>query len=341
MSNFAIIPWSEDFYDDRMFDINPPVNRDYLLEPYLELKQEFERRGHAIHTIDLYNDYDGIDYFLFFRLDWEIVKNIVRYDKSDRMVYCTAEPPSVFRYNSPSGYIILKRIFPYILTWNDDWTDGKSVFKRNTPYWFVDQRIGNYTYKDKKLITCISGNKHSDYPNELYSEREKAISFFETYYPDEFDFYGVGWNESEHPCYKGRIDDKSKCYHQYRYAICYENIEGLRGYITEKILDCLVSGIVPIYAGSKDVADYVPENCFIKLRDFSDYDKLYDYIKNINEEQYNQYLQKADDFLNSSKSDYFSGSRYARYILDAISHEKKNFRSSWIAYKVFKYCYGL
>lgn len=336
MSCFAVIPWSETFSEDRMFNVMAAVNRDNLLEPYLEMKQEFERCGHVIHTIDLFSDYQAVDFFLFFSLDWDIVKKIIHVGKGDRMVYCMAEPPSVYWYNSPKGYRILKYIFPYLLSWNDDWVDNKSVFKRNTPYWFKDQRVGNLPYEKKKLITCISGNKSSTYPGELYSERVRAIDYFEKNHAGDFDLYGTGWNEKEHPCYKGRTANKTEVYHQYRFAICYENIEGLKGYITEKLPDCLVSGIVPIYSGSTDVAAYVPDNCYIRLRDYRDYDSLYEYISGMDEDTYNTYLFNADAFLKSSMADYFSGARYANYILDAVARGKC-FRSSRFAYKVFKY----
>ncbi len=323
-----------------MFNINPPFNRDYLIEPYVEMKKEFEERGNSIHTIDIYDSYDDIDYFLFFSLEWDIYHKVLKNGKDNCMVYCTAEPPSVCKYNSADGYRLLKYIFPYILTWNDDWIDGRSVFKRNTPYWFVDQRTGNLAYSNKKLITCISGNKHSDYPGELYSEREKAISFFEINHPESFDLFGTGWNADIHPCYKGKVDNKADTYHKYRFAICYENIEGLKGYVTEKILDCIVSGIVPIYAGSLNVSDYVPKDSFIMLRDFSGYSELYDYISDVSEDSYYKYLACANTFLQSPKAEYFSGRRYAHYIMDAVSRRKPKFRSSRIAYRLFKLRYS-
>ena len=31
-------------------------------------------------------------------------------------------------------------------------------------------------------------------------------------------------------------------------------MKNVKGYVSEKILDCLVSGIVPIYAGADDIA---------------------------------------------------------------------------------------
>lgn len=341
MSSFAIIPWERRQYNDNVFNINPPYNRDYLIEPYVEMKEEFERRGHVIHTIDVFDSYYDVDFFLFFTVDWEIYHRVVKCGKGNRMVYCTAEPPSVCRYNSPGGYRILKRIFPYILTWNDDWIDGKSIFKRNTPYWFVDQRTGSLTFGQKKLVTCICGNKRSDYPGEMYSERERAINYFEEHHPDDFDLYGTGWDSAKHMCYKGTVDNKALTYHKYRFAICYENIEGLRGYITEKILDCLVSGVVPIYAGSSDIAEYVPKECFISLRDYDGYSELYDYIFGVDEENYMKYLYDAEKFMKSEKSDYFSGRRYADYILNAVSDHKAGYRSSKTAYRLLKLTYGL
>lgn len=339
MCTFAIVPWTIEQYNDNVFNLNPPYNWNCLLEPIVELRDELVGLNHTVHTIDLYRDFTEIDYILFFALNWAEYHNAVQKGMDKKMVYCTAEPPSVFAYNSPEGYRLLKKIFPYILTWNDDWIDNEHIFKRCLPYWFVDRRGHGINFESRKLITCISGNKHSDYPMELYSERERAISFFEKNHPDEFDLYGTGWKSDDHLSYKGVIKDKAHIYHEYRFAICYENIEGMRGYITEKILDCLTSGIVPIYAGAPDICDYVPKECFIYLREYKDYEGLYNYISNIREDEYKLYLKAADEFIHSPMSDHFSGKKYAHYILDAVSHDKSGFKSSKIAYKLFKYKY--
>ncbi len=338
MSNFAIIPWTDTYLNDAIFRSTDSAYINGLLLPYLDLKEEFEKSGHNIHTIDMYSDYNNVDFFLFFTLNWEEYHRIVKLGMSEKMVYCTAEPPSVYKYNSKQGYRILRHIFPYILSWNDEWVDDKNVFKRNMPYHFEDLREGNKKFKEKKLITSISGNKHSNFPGELYSEREHAIAFFEKEHPDEFEFYGTGWSSENHPCYKGKVDDKCVVFHDYRFSLCYENIEGLKGYISEKILDCLVSGIVPIYAGSSDIDKYIPDNCYIKLRDFSSYSQLYDFIHNISSEKYYDYLKNADIFLHSPSADYFSGARYAQYIMNAVKLEKK-YKSSLFYYKLFKYIY--
>lgn len=339
MSTFAIIPWSEEFTNDRMFDVNSSVNRDHLMEPYRDMQLEFERCGHMVHTIDYYKNYEEIDYFLFFTLDWGMYKKLVSQGRDASMVYCTAEPPSVHSWNDKKGYKLLRYIFPYILTWNGDWVDDRSIFRRNIPYFLVDQTEGNLPFTEKKLITFISGNKRSSYKGELYSERERAISFFEKYHPSEFEFYGTGWDENEHLCYKGKCANKAEVFHKYKFAICFENIEGLNGYITEKLLDCLESGIVPIYAGASNVDEIIPKECFIKYRDFSGFDNLYNYLMSVTQNDYDRYLAAAKEYINSSQARYFTGERYAHYIIDAVSHNK-GFNSSYFVYKLFRWIYA-
>lgn len=338
MSNYAVITWCKELYNDQMFNIFSTFNRDHLLNPYYEMKLEFENKGHCIHTIDKYTDYSDIDFFLFFTLNWQYYKKIVKIGKDNRMVYCTAEPPSVYRYNTPKGYKLLKRIFPYILTWNNDWVDNKYIFKRNLPYFFSDNR-GNIPFVERKLVTLISSNKSSVFPGELYSERVRLIDFFEQEHPEAFDFYGFGWDFDSHICYQGTIADKADIYHKYRFAICLENIEGYNGYVTEKILDCITCGIVPIYAGAPNIDEYIPKECYISLRDFDSYEALYSFLCEITEEKYSCYLQSAENYLQSSLNDDFSGKRYADYILEATARVKKRYKSSYFFYKMFNYIY--
>lgn len=324
---FAVIPWSDAGLHDNIFVIDDPEkNVDHRNEPFLDMKKEFERRGDSIHTVDVYRDLNEIDYFLFFELDWEWIQRIVRLGKADSMIYCNAEPPVVNPLNSPKGYLFLKHFFPYILTWNTDWVDNETIFQKNIPYFF-ETNFGQIPFSDRKLLTSISGNKKSPHPDELYSERERAIIFFENNYPDDFDFYGTGWSAEGHPCYRGRVDNKAETYHKYRFAICYENMKNIKGYVTEKILDCLTSGIVPIYAGATDIRKYVPEDCFIDFFSFSDYQELALYLKQMDEETYNGYLEAAQSFLHSDLQDKFSGQEYARDIYN-ITNQSKNFKIS-------------
>ena len=319
-----------------MFDVcDEVINRDHLMEPFYEMQQTFVGHGDELHTIDVYESLEVIDYFLFFEHNWELVSKLRKIGKSDRMIYCNAEPPSVNRLNSPKGYSVLKYVFPYILTWNDDWIDNKSIFKKNIPYPFVDEREGMLSFEKRKLVTFISGNKKSDYPGELYSERERAVEYFENRCPEDFDFYGTGWNSEAHPCYKGVAACKSDIYHRFKFVICYENIRGYKGYVTEKILDCITSGAVPIYCGADNIEEYIPRDCYILKDEFSNYEELYGYIRKISKEKYEDYLKAADEYISSEKIRAFGGAEYADSVYRAIKF-KKRFVSNVIAKRIYK-----
>lgn len=94
---------------------------------------------------------------------------------------------------------------------------------------------------------------------ELHTARLQAIADY------DLDLYGYGWDNLDNlppwwnwlkpkikACCKGTIpaDGKLDVLRQYKQAICYENTS-LPGYVTEKIVDCLVAGTEPIYLGPK------------------------------------------------------------------------------------------
>lgn len=327
---FAIIPWSDKELKDNLFYCQDAKGNRILRDNSSKrLREEFMKQGHEVHTIDCYENLEDIDIFLFYVPDWKLVKKIIKMGKASRMVYCNAEPPTVTWLNTPKGYKILKQIFPYILTWNLNWVDNHSIFRRNIPYVFQKENIGNVKFEERKLLTGISGNKKSNYVDELYSEREKVYTFFEKNYPGEFTFYGTRWDKEKHPCYGGKVGDKSEVFHNYKFAICFENTKNVKGYITEKIFDCICSGIVPIYAGADDITDYVPQECFIDYFKFTSYEELAEFLKHMPENEYNKYLEAAKKLLNTNIQDKFSGREYARNILSAVSYKKKFRPSLW------------
>ena len=81
------------------------------------------------------------------------------------------------------------------------------------------------------------------------------------------DFYGTG-------CEKP-IDYKIEALKDYKFSIIVENsIED--GYFTEKLLDCFLSGTVPIYVGSKSVNNYFDENGIIHFEGDEDLPNILD-----------------------------------------------------------------
>ena len=311
---FAIIPWNENFSQDKIFGkVDPAMNHDERLTPFSKMQEEFERRGDCIHTVDLFGDPKNVDFFLFFERNDRWLKKLISWKMEYKAVYCNAEPPIVNPLHDKKNIYKLLNYYPYIMTWNMDLVDEKRFFKRNNPYVFKIN-IGTVPFEERKLLTSISGNKHSSHPDELYSERERIFTLLEEKYPDDFEFYGSGWEKTNHSAYCGRVENKAETYHHYRFALAFENMKNVRGYVTEKILDCLVAGIVPIYAGADDITDYVPQECFISYSRFKDPEEMIKCLKGITKEQYNDYLGAAQRFFHSEQIRKFDGEEYARDI---------------------------
>ena len=88
--------------------------------------------------------------------------------------------------------------------------------------------------------------------------------------PDSFEFFGMGWGlhtftvpvlskifnrikpvrklfTKDWPLYRGMVKDKLATLQIYKFSICYENARDIPGYITEKILDSMAAGCIPVY----------------------------------------------------------------------------------------------
>ncbi len=314
----AVIPWNEAYQGNRMFDVNnKKLNRDHLMTPYSHMKREFEAHGDEFNTIDLYGNLSEVDYFLFFDFFPNWIIRLANLGLDGRMIYCNAEPEVVNPLNSQEGYEKVKKYFPYIMTWNKDLIDDRRIYKRIIPYYF-EERPGAMPFAQKKLLTNISGNKTSDNPKELYSERERLITFFEKNYNSQFDLYGTGWDKKKHPSYRGMPENKYEVYHRYRFALSLENTKDVKGYVTEKIYDCFVSGIVPVYQGAEDILDYVPKECFIDYSQFGTMQELADFLVRMPEEEYLSYQEAIKTFLKTDIADRLDGAEYAKNIYHVI-----------------------
>ncbi len=240
------------------------------------------------------------------------------------------------------------KYFTKIFTWDDELIDNKKYFKINYTYLFP-YSIPKYLIKKENFCTLIAGNKYVNHPLELYSKRVEAIRWFEKNHIEEFDLYGVGWDEYlvtnryirfalrklkltkltkltkilklNYPSYKGKVASKKDTLEKYKFYICYENAKNIDGYITEKIFECFFAGCVPIYWGAGNVLEYIPKECFIDKRKFDNYEELYLYMKNMTDDRYIEYLNAIEEYLKSNQSKQFTAECFANTILD---HVKKD-----------------
>jgi hypothetical protein len=230
--------------------------------------------------------------------------------------------------------------FCKIFTYNDEFVKNYGYIKLNLPNKFKLPIIIN-RWNKKKFCTLMAGNKESKELGELYSARLKTIRFFEEYYPESFEFYGIGWDRKifrgnifkrvvnhipcipyifaeRHPCYKGSVNKKIATLSNYKYCICYENCNTISGYITEKIFDCFFSGCIPVYWGAPNIEKHIPADCFIDRRHFATDNEMIQYLFSIEETSYNIYLKNISYFLASEQGYVFSSEYYVKKIIDEL-----------------------
>lgn len=307
--------------DNVIFRLDSDYNRDDCLQHLSYLKEILEGQGYHLQTIDQ-GDVMTCDYLLFFDMPSFISSlgqsYFLQYMKKEsfkkKMLLFLWEPPVVNEQNWKSEY---HPFFHTIFTWYDDIVDNHKFVKIH--YAQPDKRYPCTTFSERKFCTMINGNRSSTHPLELYSERRIAIHFFESHHPEDFDLFGVAWDPLEFPSYKGAIKEKGDILSRYKFAICFENMGRVNGYITEKIFDCFRAGCVPVYLGAFNITDYVPEGAFIDFRKFNDYEQLYTFLKQITEEQYQAYLEQINQYLKSSLyMERFSKEAFAKTVVDRI-----------------------
>lgn len=184
----------------------------------------------------------------------------------------------------------------------------------------------NNIYNSK--IVNISSNKFSIHKDELYTMKRIWINNFNRYYPDRLDLYGYNWEilflnqhnlisqfinrinnkfklfKHKLKIYKGSINRKRDILSSYTFALVIENAN-FEFWITEKIWDSMINGVIPIYYGAANITSFIPENCFINLANFDCPKDLLNFIDKMTNEQIANYRYNIFTFLNSPKSNEF------------------------------------
>jgi hypothetical protein len=120
------------------------------------------------------------------------------------------------------------------------------------------------------------------------------------------DLYGKGWPDV---MVAGQVPDgeKIETLRKYKYSLAIENIS-MPGYVTEKIIDCLAAGVIPIYRGAPDIEQFVPSDCYIDLETFTW----------PSESEAARMVIAGQAFLRSPRGERFSYQAFARQIVSAL-----------------------
>lgn len=306
----AIFPFDKEGLNDVIFQAHPMFNA---------IKEKYEKRGFQVHTIDLFDTWEDIDYFFLFSLEWVIVGKMQKY--RGIKVYFAFEPEVVIRWHEKTRIKMLAAFFDYIFTPFDDVVDGKTIYKIDEVK-RLDLDIGKVKFQNRQLLCNISGYKSSMNHKELYSERIKVIKWFEQNSGIEFRFFGHGnWKKLKNRNYGGEPTNKEEIYHNYKFALALENSKEINGYISEKIIDCLRLGIVPIYAGGSNITKYIPANCYIDYFSFDCVGDIVKFICEMDEDTYNLYLDAARVFMESDEPNRYSTQTFLQTLENVLMAE--------------------
>lgn len=245
-----------------------------------------------------------------------ILNQALQYGK--KMILFATESVGIIKENENLINIIL---FDKIATWRVNGLNNNKM-KYVPPIYFDSiTYVSNVPFKQRKKVVMIASiYKKYNVKHGLYQEREKCIRWMEKYHREDFDFYGKNTKSTlnDFASYKGTIKDKVAILKQYKYCICFENNDGYCQYVSEKIYDCLFAKCVPIYLGAPDIEKYVPATCFINMRNFDNYKKLWEYIENVDECTWNNYIEAIDDFIKSGAVNKYSGQRMLEDVKELV-----------------------
>jgi len=169
----------------------------------------------------------------------------------DLNVLVQIEPPSII--NTTQTIINNQNKFDIIFAWNNDILNKcpNSVLFPFGSCWIneEDQKIHEKT----KEVSIISSVKHQTVGHKL---RHNIIqsNFM------ELDLFGNGYNP---------IENKIAALKDHRFSIIIEN-EKLDNWFTEKIIDCLITGTIPVYWGCPNISEYFDIRGFIIVNSIED-----------------------------------------------------------------------
>lgn len=212
-----------------------------------------------------------------------------------------------------------------------DWRTDRPQTAKNGLYLYPREltRIPNPGYSDRNLlISCIAGNKNAVLRSaeSLYSTRQRYIRLLTRRLGEKFWLYGGGWNLRDHPVgflskvayrmptlqrwlerrpplpsYRGTCQSKRVVMQRSLLTLCVENTSAPGG-VSEKFIDCLQYGSVPLYLGPSNISELVPPKLYVDLRQFKSEDELINFIENYDVSQYAAWTRELDKYLETVAS---------------------------------------
>ncbi len=344
MSDIAVYSVNEVYNrGNALFDPAAYAIGDDLGAPFRRLRERLESRGHHLDTPDM-RSFEVFDGFLFLDLPEASDPFLVRAVASGKPLYLVLfECEIIKRHNWD---LERHRLFRRVFTWSPRLT-GERYRHYFWPNPLDDRERGSFDRK--RLCVLMASNKYKRDPRELYSERARTIRWFAAHHPGDLDLYGPGWGKDRSKAlkfllyatlhdplglarhrqalvsaedlrrvYRGVAPSKRAVMRNYRFSICYENARSIPGYVTEKLFDSFLAGVVPVYLGWEDVTEWIDGATFIDRRRFADYGDLHAYLTSMERAEYEGYLRAIEAFLAGPRGRLFDVGTFAETLMEGM-----------------------
>ncbi len=329
-------PFSHHFEGNAIFDRESTLNRDGCFRPWLLLRERLADRHVEIHTADYLVDGSrkaSVNVYTSFGVHTRFQKIAKQEDVLLNAFYLF----EVMMYAEEMYRRLpeLSRQFRSVYSWTDAATlaayagsgEPFSVKPFQIPMPLERVLEPHWSRTGRAGVALVNGNGHGALlPGELLTERLRAIRHFSSH--GGIDLWGRKWDsvypgqepfaEAIRTSWRGPVADKYEAYSRYRFVICYENM-AIRGWITEKLFDCLYTGVVPVYLGAPDIGDYVWPSCFIDRREFASYEELSRFLDELTPSQYQGYRDAARAYLESADYYRFTAGAFVDRFIDDIA----------------------
>ena len=204
--------------------------------------------------------------------------NLVKSIKSKYKVGLIIEPPNINNnvYNNLDQIV---ENFDFILTYNKDLIKKYPNKLKYYPFggaWILEPYIG--VYEKSSNVNMLFSSKTITKGHKLRHEIYNELGGVE--------FYGSGCNKT--------FEYKEEILSPYRFSIVIENSQ-INDYFSEKILDTMALGTIPIYWGTENIGNYFNKEGIIT---FDTLEELKSIINTLTPELYNSKLQAVVENLN-------------------------------------------
>jgi hypothetical protein len=248
------------------------------------------RKPQNINFVLEKQEYDGITLFT----DSLIADPIVQKVKSKIKIAWCLESPAIHPQIHNNIHLYADN-FDYVLCYREDLIQKfPDKFLPNSPggTYIKDEDIN--LYKKTKKCSMVLSNK-CFCPGHLIRHQIQAASGIQS----GIDFFGSGSPRGNLP-----INNKISALKNYMFHITIENVRSYH-YFSEKLIDCLVTGCIPLYYGAPNIDKYFNIDGFILFNSFEEFLSLklskevfFDKQKAIKENfELAQKYKSSDDFL--------------------------------------------